>query len=602
MKFLKPFSLLILVLLAIIFGRNYADAATRITAVVTITNAPVTNHMTFVLNGVTRTWTNSVTASPSTLIATNAAIGGVASNLFTHLGTYKPSGPIRLYRTGTNDVRIEGAVDQAVTVTFSGAYASVAYSTQTVTIQTNVLVPANGYPTASAATNVFSSLITALDYSTNSIDQNRTVAAKLVGLTNSQTFGNKTITNSTQSGGVATNISLYATNGTSVGVTLTNSILYATNGLLNGLTLTNATITNATTISGTIGRLSNGTLRATVLSATYATNGFASYGTGENAEAYGSGALATNTGSLAFGRNALAYGNSSAAIGTDAVAHPGVTNALAIGGGAEVGFDATGGSQGIAVGVAASVNSDSGIAIGYGSQVAGGHTNSIAFGTSVTTTDKNQIRLGSSSISVSVAQNANIGNNIYVGDDWDTAFVASMAKGILFANGTAASANPTNGILIQAIGGEAQYRASAADEGAGQMNRVHNRGESVVCSGANYSFTTSYAQLDFGGTDPVLNLPTEGTWLIIAEVRLTSGGTANDTFNFKLRDDGLPADISNTDKELTYLGTTQTGELCWSTIYTALAGADIAIYGKNNTAARGTAISTGTRLKAVRLF
>ena len=76
---------------------------------------------------------------------------------------------------------------------------------------------------------------------------------------------------------------------------------------------------------------------------------------------------------------------------------------------------------------------------------------------------------------------------------------------------------------VTAFGGEWLYRSSASSEGAGQVNRVHNRAAEVVGSGSDYALTGSTAQIDFGGTDAEFNtLPTAGTYLVTAVVTVTA--------------------------------------------------------------------------------
>jgi len=173
-----------------------AYAASRISATVTITNAPTTNGMTFVLNGATRTWTNSVQNS-ATQILTNSAIGGIATNLYLHSLTAPFAGPVSVSRSSTNKVIYTGETDQAMVISFTGNYASVAYTTQTVSTAVAVRIPIT-IETAAQQTNISSGLVAGINLSaqTNSINQYSTAASQLVGLTNAQTIaGIKLATN-----------------------------------------------------------------------------------------------------------------------------------------------------------------------------------------------------------------------------------------------------------------------------------------------------------------------------------------------------------------------------------------------------------------------
>lgn len=96
---------------------------------------------------------------------------------------------------------------------------------------------------------------------------------------------------------------------------------------------------------------------------------------------------------------------------------------------------------------------------------------------------------------------------------------SALAKGIAFPNGTAPSADPSDGVALWSESGAQKYRTSGANEGAGQANFVHNRSQTVAANGSAYVVTGSYAKIDFGTQDPEVTLPTAGTYLLIAHVR-----------------------------------------------------------------------------------
>lgn len=168
-----------------------ACASDRITLTVTVTNAPA-GHDTFVVNGNTRTWTNSATASPSTLILIGSDAGESATNLWNQIGSYGYSGPIsRVAFTSSNVFTLRGQVGQALSASISGTWATLSYSTQTVATLTDVRVPISAEPdtTGTVKTNIASLLTQGLNsYSRTAIETNTTLASKLV-----QTDGNQTI-------------------------------------------------------------------------------------------------------------------------------------------------------------------------------------------------------------------------------------------------------------------------------------------------------------------------------------------------------------------------------------------------------------------------
>lgn len=579
LKFLRPFLLLIIFLLIIIAGRSYG--AERITAVMTFTNLPAVDETLSLSSSTgTKTWKSTPTLTAHLQIG--ADIGATTTNLTRYFSTNAPTGPMRISQT-SNTVSFEGRIGQVFTLSIpAGTYATIAVSTNPLIDRVNIATPQSA---TTQATNEMTSLVTDLSKATNAINQNWPLAVDLVGKTNTQTISGKTLTAPAIVGGSGTNMTLYATNGAMSGILITNSYLSATNGLLSAVTITNAHITNATSISGNLARLTNGVLVTPILSSPKLTNGI-NYGNAFSSPG-------TNAGSQQFG-GGQAPGYYSLAISSDIGVASG-TNSVAIG--------INPAASGLfSMSLNGEVYADYGSGLGYNTVVGELHTNSTAAGAFAETTDKNQFRIGNASISASIARNASIGNNLSVGNDWETAFIDSLAKGIYIANGTAPAADATNAVAVFSEDGELKYRASAIGEGAGQNNRVHNRASTVVCSGSDYSFTTSYAALDFGGTDPVLSLPSEGTYLIIASIRVTNGGTANDNYQFKLYDGDLPADISDTDESISYLQAGGIGEVKLVAIYTASLSADIQILGKNATAARGTAVSTGCRIKAVRLF
>lgn len=568
---------------------------------VTITNAPTVNGLTITVNSNVRTWTNNVTANPAIYILTNLTIGGSTTNLFNHFVSSPISGVNIRPLSTTNSVTLYG-VGLAVSVSTSPGWAEVSCATVPTTSLTNISVPAAGWTHQQSATNAFSSVATGLNtHSTVALDQTLTIASQLVGLGNAQTItGAKTMTGANVfasasqlfSGGTVSNVvvtNVASFNGNIIG-TVTN-----TQGIITGGTYTNSSITNAAAIGGIVTRLTGGGWENPSLTngVNYG-NALSSRGTQDGAEQFGDGATATAEGATAVGKISKAAGAFSVSLGFETGAYTdnsfaGGASALATNGGL------------IAIG-----NSSKATATGagaFGLLATASNNNSIAFGNASATTDANQIRMGTASISVSIQQNASIGNNLAIGIDWEKNFIAGMTKGVFITNGAAATANPTNGAAMWVEAGELQYRTSASNEGAGTTNRFHNRGSQVTGSGSDFSIAgTAYARVDFGGQDPEIVLPTAGTYIVHATVEVSVGVVANDTFNFKLFNSTDTADVSNSDQRITNISASQTDTLSWPTILTVTATKTIQLYAQNSTAARGTITAVRTKIMYVRLY
>jgi len=182
-----------------------AHAVDRITATLTVTNIAANND-TLTVNASVRTWKTSV-GSPSLQIQTTTTTGGTATNLWNHLVSvpFAPFSALIYDFTSTNIIKMLGGVGQALTVTPSGTWASVTYSTQVVSSLSTIRVPGSALP-AAIRVSEFSLLTTALnDYSTNSFAATAIPLTNFFSKSSVQTGGNKTITNSTFTGGQITN-------------------------------------------------------------------------------------------------------------------------------------------------------------------------------------------------------------------------------------------------------------------------------------------------------------------------------------------------------------------------------------------------------------
>jgi hypothetical protein len=222
-----------------------ASAVDRITASISITNAPTTNGMTFVVNGGTRTWTNSV-SNPSTQILTNATAAGSKTNLFNQISA-NPFLQVTLTDVGSTNFQLVAASGVAITVAPSAGYATVTYSTQTVTSLQDLRLPVSGEPSAAVRTNNASDVVAAINMTenTNAIAQISTAAGELVGKTNIQTItGQKTFsnTNGTWSGLIAGSQSISGNASSLTGGTYRASTLLSP--AIDAGTATNLTLVN----------------------------------------------------------------------------------------------------------------------------------------------------------------------------------------------------------------------------------------------------------------------------------------------------------------------------------------------------------------------
>lgn len=125
-------------------GCATAEAADQlVTLRITITNPPPAG-ATIIVNSDTRTWTNSV-GNPATQVLTSTnGVGGNATNLYAHVALYGFTGPLVLGFSSSNQVTLRGQINQAMSATASAGWASITYTTNTVTTMVPVRVPASG--------------------------------------------------------------------------------------------------------------------------------------------------------------------------------------------------------------------------------------------------------------------------------------------------------------------------------------------------------------------------------------------------------------------------------------------------------------------------
>lgn len=234
------FRIFLVAMIMFVWCERIARPATFITATLTVTNAPTVNGNALTVLGVAHTFTNNITANPSIFVATNAAIGGSATNLYKHLAAYPISGTSQTRMSATNVVVISGGADEALTASISAGWATLVMSTNTSTNTYPVRTPV--YAT-SDGTNVISLLTKDIgEKATNAIAATAVALGNFVNTSTAQTVagaknfsGALNITNASTfiANGVISNV--YMTNMQSIGVT--NA--YIASLQAGGLTLTN---------------------------------------------------------------------------------------------------------------------------------------------------------------------------------------------------------------------------------------------------------------------------------------------------------------------------------------------------------------------------
>jgi len=383
------------------------SAADRITATISVTNAPLGNTNTLVVNGSTRTFTNSVTASPATLIQQTNSIPWSATNILNQITDYRFSQFHFLSQSASTNVVISGAVGEALTVTLAGGWGRVVYSTQTVSSPTFIVRVPMTVEQTSNRTDIASLLVKGQsDNSTNSF------ATNAVAMSNFVTKG------ASAQQQVASPMHFAGLVRAGAGVALTNGFTSALTNI-NSVSSNHVNYGNAIRSEGSGGNSlqvgSNalaGGLRSIAV-------GVLSLATNTDSASFGTSATASTNLSTAIGNQSIAMGYGSLAVGQGAVASNQFSTA--IGQGAFAGYYGTALGQGsiatnqnsISIGVASegqgtnsiSIGTESG-AVGVNSLAIGNtatvlHNNSTAIGQSSLTTTTNQIRLGTSSDTIS---------------------------------------------------------------------------------------------------------------------------------------------------------------------------------------------------------
>ena len=178
---------------------------------------------------------------------------------------------------------------------------------------------------------------------------------------------------------------------------------------------------------------------------------------------------------------------------------------------------------------------------------------------------------------------------------------ASLVGGVVFKDGTAASADPTTGSAIWSVAGALQYRTSGASDGSGVTNHLHNRSAQQAGVGTDYTLTNTLAQVAFGTTNAAVTLPTAGTYLILANVSVIDGANSGDVYSAKLRNTTDSTDVGVAKKNSGSLAAGRLLLFLAELVTTTAANKVVSIFAANETAARGSVESTSTDIRYVRL-
>lgn len=128
MRLRKIFPILFLLLLA----AKVSAQNTRISATLTVTNASgTTNGQTLSIASQNIVFTNNPALSPS-IYVTNGGQNVTATNLYLHIIAYPPATSITNVMLNTNQLRIDGTINAPLSVTPSAGWATVTYTTNTV--------------------------------------------------------------------------------------------------------------------------------------------------------------------------------------------------------------------------------------------------------------------------------------------------------------------------------------------------------------------------------------------------------------------------------------------------------------------------------------
>lgn len=434
---MKALSLFTRFLAVLLLSSFWASAQSNIVFLtLTFTNA-ASNGNSFVLIGSTRTWTNSVSSSPSTLIiASNTTANLDKTNFFRHVSLYPfGSGATRLLcrNMGSNSVQFEAQPGQSIAYTINGVWGYGTLSTSVV-YQPGIpyVFPLTIYQ-AATRTAIVSDVVSSLgQWSTNSIPAEATSLSGFVNASNAQTISGAKVFSTSVSGtiGAVSNgtwLSPVTTNLTNYGASLA-SLGSGAGSLQLG---ENATASGASSIALGLDSLANGSSAIAIGPSASGTN-TGSIAIGGLSYSYGIGGVAIGGDSGAEGEYSSAFGGGSRALKTNSVtlgraAISNGTNSMALGT-----MAIADGNSSIVVGVSATATNENSVAIG--TSASSQFQNSMALGNGATTTASNQVVLGNAAHTVKIpgviepgsVTNAGFTGSNYLGGSWSTA-TASIA-------------------------------------------------------------------------------------------------------------------------------------------------------------------------------
>lgn len=367
------------------------QAASIVTAHVTVNSAPLDNAKTITWSSITRTFTNDTASSPGTLILATNSTAYTATNLLLHAISF-PANPFQTYTNGpgANVFNIVGKVGETLTVTIAGGWATVAYTTNSVEERFLVAVPYS-FDNATNRARIASGLVETLnDNPTNTFITNAAALVHYVTKGTAQTVSNKVVFNSYLSG-----------------VVVSNAVLHATNSYISNSALIKPSITNALWFSGVMGYATNGYWTNGVAENLVVTN-FSSPGSGMLSLKLGESTFAAGDYTVAIGYATSASGSGGTALGQQAGSEGSFSTALGWGTRAYWDDATAVGAGAWATNAATSVGSDSRALFPFSS----------AFGFGARSTTNHQIRIGTSSNWVSIPsyiQAASSTNNTWTG-------------------------------------------------------------------------------------------------------------------------------------------------------------------------------------------
>jgi len=384
MKRLVPFLLLC-------FSCFGAEAASRTTITITVTNVPVTGN-TLAINGSVRIWTNA--NSSSTILTNLTGVGPATTNLANNLASYPLIGPFSFVWAATNSFKLIGPLAGSVSATSTGNWATVVLTPQTGPDTFTALWPMENMPgDATNKTNQASSLVYGLStYSTNAFATNSSAASNFITKGASPTQV------------VASPIFLWSVRGTNAGLI---GGIYTAPTNVNPVTSNLVNYGNAIRSAGPGGNSFQAGSNAQALAGNTIAIGNNSLSTGTLAMAIGTGAIASNQSATAIGNSAQALTNNATAVGQGAVASGngsfagGLAHSIADSGIA-IGTEDTlaSGPNAIAIGPVSVATAHGAVAIGNTASAT--HSNAVVLGTSAASTSTNQVMAGSSAYTVIV--------------------------------------------------------------------------------------------------------------------------------------------------------------------------------------------------------